>query len=268
VQGYPYPGGYPPPPPQRSSGPNVLVIVLIVLVVLMIFGGGACLFCVGLAASVDDGKAEVDGGGATGLVHDELTKGLEGQLQKQGIPADSVACPRVRGKAFTCELVVGADTAKLEVKDTGAGYSFDVPNTAFLDGQKLAASFAQQIDPKLVVPCFKGSLMKAVGASFTCDVTNAAGAKTGTVTVAVNDAKGSVHLEYEGTRTVPIAKPAAKPQAGPRVVDFVCPAGKKPGGAVRAGCLCGDEILGTACGAPGNFTDVVETPRGCRFTCN
>ena len=24
----------------------------------------------------------------------------------------------------------------------------------------------------------------------------------------------------------------------------------------------------SACGAPGNFTDVVETPRGCRFTCS
>jgi hypothetical protein len=51
-------------------------------------------------------------------------------------------------------------------------------------------------------------------------------------------------------------------------VDFVCPPGKAPGGAVRSGCLCGSDILGTACGAPGNFTDVVETPRGCRFTCN
>ncbi len=58
------------------------------------------------------------------------------------------------------------------------------------------------------------------------------------------------------------------PTAKKRTIDFVCPPGKKAGGAVRAGCLCGDEILGSACGAPGNFTAVSELPNGCRFVCN
>ncbi len=68
-------------------------------------------------------------------------------------------------------------------------------------------------------------------------------------------------------KPVVTAKPAPTPAAGPRVVDFVCPPGKPPGGAVRAGCLCGSDILGTACGAPGDFVEVTETPRGCRFVC-
>ena len=75
--------------------------------------------------------------------------------------------------------------------------------------------------------------------------------------------------------SVPVPTPVAPtpiapraPVAKKRTVDFVCPPGKKAGGAVRAGCLCGDEILGSACGAPGNFTDVTETPSGCRFVCS
>jgi hypothetical protein len=70
-----------------------------------------------------------------------------------------------------------------------------------------------------------------------------------------------------------VAKPAATPnfpvapKKGPRTVDFVCPQGKPPAGTVRGGCLCGSEILGTACGSSG-FTDVVATAKGCRFTCD
>lgn len=61
--------------------------------------------------------------------------------------------------------------------------------------------------------------------------------------------------------------PAASTKKGPRVVDFVCPPGKAPGGVVRAGCMCGSDILGTACGA-GGFSDVEPTAKGCRFTCD
>lgn len=68
--------------------------------------------------------------------------------------------------------------------------------------------------------------------------------------------------------TVPSPIPPRAPIAKKRTVDFTCPPGKKAGGAVRAGCLCGDDILGSACGAPGNFTDVSEIPNGCRFVCN
>jgi len=74
-------------------------------------------------------------------------------------------------------------------------------------------------------------------------------------------------LQPTPTPTRPSLAPRA-PVAKKRVVDFACPQGKKAGGAVRAGCVCGDEILGTACGAPGNFTDVTETPTGCRFVCD
>lgn len=72
----------------------------------------------------------------------------------------------------------------------------------------------------------------------------------------------------------PSAKPAKAAPVGPpapgkkgRTVDFVCPPGKPPAGTVRAGCMCGSEILGTACGS-GGFTDVVATAKGCRFTCD
>ena len=65
------------------------------------------------------------------------------------------------------------------------------------------------------------------------------------------------------------ARPVVPPPAakGPRTVDFVCPAGQPPQGVVRAGCLCGSEILGTACGPGTGFLDVTPTARGCRFSC-
>jgi hypothetical protein len=258
-----------------------LVIVLIVLGVLFVFGAGSCLICVGLAASVDDpnkaGPVASASPAGTNLVRDSLSRDLETKLRAQGIPATTVSCPATRGKNFTCELAINADRAGLEVRDTGSGFAFEVPNTAFLDGAKLASSFqttiASKVDGRLRVPCFAGTLMKKVGTEFSCDVLVGT-TKAGTVTVTVDDAKGSVRMNYLGSGTTPTpatpppATPTPKPQGGPRVVDFVCPPGKAPGGAVRAGCLCGNDILGTACGAPGNFTDVVETPRGCRFTCN
>jgi len=256
----------------------VLTIVLIVVAVLFVLGAGSCLLCVGLAASVDSpdqpGAVSTTSPAGTGLVRDALALDLETKLRAQGIPATTVMCPPKRGKSFTCELAINADRASLEVEDTGSGFAFEVPNTAFLDGAKLAVSFqatiASKVDGRLRVPCFTGTLMKKVGSEFSCDVMVGT-AKAGTVAVTVDDAKGNVRMNFTGQGTTPATPtPTAKPQApsGPRVVDFVCPPGKAPGGAVRAGCLCGSEILGTACGAPGNFTDVVETPRGCRFSCN
>jgi hypothetical protein len=255
-----------------------LVIVLIVLGVLLVLGAGSCLLCVGIAATVGDGAEHSDAAAitvttpGTNLVRDAMALDLETKLRAQGVPATTVMCPPQRGKSFTCELTVNADRAALEVRDTGTGFAFEVPNTAFLDGAKLTTSFqttiAAKVDARLRAPCFTGTLMKKVGSEFSCDVMVGA-AKAGTVAVSVEDAKGGVKMNYtgQGTTPAPTAKPAAPP-SGPRVVDFVCPPGKAPGGAVRAGCLCGDDILGTACGAPGNFKDVVETPRGCRLTCN
>lgn len=79
-----------------------------------------------------------------------------------------------------------------------------------------------------------------------------------------------VHLPDLRPTSTPTPKAPPKPAApakGPRVVDFVCPPGQAPQGVVRAGCLCGSEILGTACGTAGGFVDVQPTARGCRFTC-
>jgi|GEM_PF-3065825 len=270
---YPYPQR-----PPHSSGSNVLVIVLVVVVALLILGGGGCLLCVGLAASAGDSEhaspTPAPAAGGRAMVRDGLAIDLESRLRAQGVPATSVLCPAEQGEAFECELTVGADRAAVHVKKTAAGIAFDVPGVAFLDGAKLTASFAttiaSKVDPTLRVPCFTGTLMKAVGTTFTCDVTRGTAA-AGSVTVRVDDAKGSVKMEYAGAaganaKAAP-AKPAS-PVAGPRVVDFVCPAGKAPGGAVRAGCVCGSEILGTACGAAGSFTEVTETARGCRFVCS
>lgn len=272
-------GYYQPPPPPRSSGVSALTIVLIVLVVVLVLGGGGCLLCIGLAASVDDSSkptapASPIAPAGTNMVRDSVAQNLETKLRQQGVPATSVLCPASRSPAaFQCELTVGSDRATIQVRDTGAGFSFDVPDTAFLDGAKLTSVFqttiASKVDPKLRVPCFTGTLMKKVGSQFSCEVVTGA-VPAGTVVVTVDDAKGGVHMDYTGTRT-PSAAPAPKPApvapaAGPRVVDFVCPAGQAPGGAVRAGCLCGSDILGSACG-PGGFTDVTGTPRGCRFVC-
>jgi hypothetical protein len=246
--------------------------VLIVLGVLLVLGGGACLVCVGIAASVSEdgseGGAPIASAATPGLVHDSFARDLETRLRQQGIPATSVLCPAQQGSTFECELAVGADRAQIHVKRGAAGFEFDVPNTAFLDGAKLASSFATtiatKVDPKLRVPCFTGTLMKTVGSQFTCEVTSG-GAAAGTLVVTVDDAKGNARMDFTSTKTTQFKVAPAK--TAPRVVDFVCPPGKAPGGAVRGGCVCGSEILGTACGAPGSFTDVTETPRGCRFVC-
>lgn len=282
MQGYPPPHGYPPPygypPPPPRSGMSALTIVLIVVVVLLVLGGGGCLVCVGAAALLDDGEHGTPAtptGAPTAaqtrtLVRDKMAIDLETRLRQQGVPATSVLCPQAPEGDFDCELTVGADRAAIVVKRGPTGFAFDVPNTAFLAGDKLATFFqtniASKIDPRLKVACFTGTLMKAVGSTFTCDVTSG-GAPAGKVDVSVSDAAGNVKMDYVATRTVPLATPPAQPSKGPRVVDFVCPPGQAPGGAVRAGCLCGSEILGTACGAPGNFVDVTATPRGCRFVC-
>jgi len=250
MQGYPYPA---PRPPQSS---NTLVIVLVIVVAVLLLGGASCVMCVGLAAFVGDN----DAGEAKVTPADDVTAQLEAQMRKQGVDVTRVTCPPVQGEHFVCELVVGADRAAVNVTRTSKGIAFDTPNVAFLDGAKLLALFRAQVSRELTVPCFTGMLMKNVGAEFSCRVLSGA-AEVGDVKVSVGNAAGDVRLTY-----VPDAKPQA-PRRGPRVVELTCPPGQPPGGAVRAGCLCGDEIIGTACGAPGNFTDVVGTPRGCRFTC-
>lgn len=268
---YPNPYGYQQPPPRPSGGSNVLVIVLIVLVVMLALGGGGCLFCIGLAASTSDtndadatAPATTTGTLANGpLERTPLALQIEQKMRSEGVPVQSILCPKAPQGSFTCELVaLSGDRADVVVTPGATGLSFDVPNTAFLDGAKLTKTFqgiVATINPRLRAPCLTGTLMKKVGVSFTCDVVDGT-APAGKITVNVLDGAGGVKMTYEGPRPGVAAKA--------RTVDFVCPPGKKPGGAVRGGCVCGSEILGTACGAPGNFTDVTETPTGCRFVCN
>ena len=268
---YPPNYGYRPPGPPPSSGPNVLVIVLIVLVVALVLGGGGCLLCIGIAASGADSKepavATTEPGSATNggaLERTATARQIEQKMRSEGVPVQSLLCPKDPQGAFTCELVsTSGDRADVVVTPGGSGLAYDVPNTAFLDGAKLTRTFAgitASINPRLRATCFVGTLMKKVDTSFVCDVVDGV-APAGKVTVTVKDSAGNVKMDYEGPRPSGVV-----PRK--RTVDFVCPAGKKPGGAVRAGCLCGSEILGTACGAPGSFTDVTETPTGCRFVCN
>ncbi len=276
---YPNPYGHRPPPARPSGGSNVLLIVLIVLVVALVLGGGGCLLCIGLAASVNDGAeggvAEIDGGGGTRpkgpLERTATALQIEQKMRSEGVPVQSISCPKDPVGPFTCELVAtSGDRADVVVTPGATGLSYDVPNTAFLDGAKMTRTFQEitaATNPRLRAPCFTGTVMKKVGSSYTCDVVDGA-VPAGKVTVSVLDAKGGVKLTYEGPQRPGAPAAAATGAAKPRVVDFVCPPGKAPGGAVRGGCVCGSEILGTACGASGGFTDVTETPRGCRFVCN
>ena len=258
---------------------STLTIVLIVVGVVLVLGGGGCLLCVGLAASsyveaTDEAGAppgEATGAAApAGLVRDDFSRDLEAKLRQQGIPATTVMCPSAHAARFKCDLAVNADHAALDVRDTGTGYAFEVPNTAFLDGVKLTTTFqgqvASKLDPRLRVPCFTGTLMKAVASSFTCDVV-VGSVKSGDVVVTVNDQKGNVRMDYTGDARAEAPAPPAKKPSRRRFVEITCEGGG-PGEPVRAGCLCGSQILGTACGAPGNFTEVIATPRGCRFTCD
>lgn len=272
---YPPPHGYgyghQAPPPK--SGSNVLVIVLVVLVVSLVLGGGGCLLCVGLAATVaDDAASAVEGGASpvssarAPLVRSPLAVQLEGALKGTKVPVAQVTCPETPPKGtFTCELTTtSGDRADVEVKAGASGLAYEVPGVAFLDGAKLATQFqaiaASLNRPRARASCFTGTLMKKVGQDFACAVTEGQ-SPAGNVTVSVEDKNGAVHMTYEAPAPGAVA-------VKPRTVDFVCPPGQKPGGAVRGGCVCGDTILGTACGVAGSFTDVVETPTGCRFTCN
>jgi hypothetical protein len=256
-----------------------LTIVLIVIIVALVLGGGGCLMCVGLAAVAGD--TENNKGTTTptavappnapppaiGLTRNAVARDIEGKLRAKGLPVRSVACPAPSSLGYECELVADSgDRAQVRVTPAaGGGFDFNVPDMALLEGAKLAqlfqSSVASRVNTPLRVPCFTGILMKRVGTQFTCDVF-AGATPSGTVTVTVEDENGKVNLNYTVTQTF---KPT--PTGAKRTVDFVCPAGLPPSGVVRAGCMCGSQILGTACGGSG-FTDVTPTARGCLFVCN
>jgi hypothetical protein len=236
--------------------------------------------CVGLAAVAKNG--EDDNGTkptptavappnapppTVGLTRNAVARDIEGKLRAKGLPVRSVACPAPSSLGYECELVVDSgDRAQVRVTPGAAGgFDFNVPDVAILEGAKLAqlfqSSIASRVSGPLRVPCFTGILMKRVGTQFTCDVF-AGATPSGVVTVTVEDDAGKVNLNYTVTQTF---KPT--PTGAKRTVDFVCPAGHPPSGVVRAGCMCGNQILGSACGASG-FTDVTPTARGCQFVCN
>jgi hypothetical protein len=258
-----------------------LTIALIIMVVVLVLGGGGCLMCVGLAAVVKDGE---DNNGTTtttttaapppnapppavGLTRNAVAREVEGKLRAKGLPVRSVACPAPSTLGYACELVTDSgDRAQIRVTPAaGGGFDFTVLDVAILEGAKLAqlfqSSVASKVDARLRVPCFTGILMKRVGTQFTCDVF-AGATPSGSVTVTVEDEAGKVNINYTVTQTF---KPT--PTGAKRTVDFVCPAGQPPSGVVRAGCMCGSQILGSACGTSG-FTDVTPTARGCLFVCN
>jgi hypothetical protein len=261
------------------------IIVLIVVVVLLVLGGGGCLVCFGLAASQSASNpppavtapvvtttppslstTDVPQGD---LVRDATAREIEVKLRAKGLPAQLVMCPRTHIGTFYCDLTSDAgDHASVRVRPAaGGGYDWDVPSSAFLEGTKLNTLFQSSVAGKttdaLRVPCFTGILMKKVGEEFSCPVL-ANGSPAGSVSVLVEDADGKVKLNYTLTKTTNI-----KPTGTHHTVDFKCPPGKPPNGVVRAGCLCGDLILGDACrGGPGVFTDVQPTATGCRFTCD
>lgn len=284
MQGYPPPGyGYPqqqpppgyqpgyqgyPPPPQQPSGNKTLIIVLVVIGVILLLGGGSCVVCVGLASVANTPDPTMD--------HTANATEIEISMRAKQVPVDKVLCPKKPATdIFQCELTTTTgDTATVNVTKGATKLAWEVQNTAFLDGDKLTGIFASKLagsNTNLRVPCFKGTLMKPVGSTFKCPVLDGS-SSAGEVSVLVVNKEGTVNMNYDNPFAVPtpVATPtpvAPRTPRGPRIVDFTCPAGKAPGGAVRAGCLCGSEIIGTACGAPGNFTDVTASPRGCRFTC-
>lgn len=272
----PYGHGYGGPP--QNKGPNVLLIVILVLGVLMVLGGASCLVCVGfgaLGAATDTTPASNEAPlVAEELERNALARQLETAMTARKVPVKEILCPKdVSASNVDCRLETpSGDRATVKVTRGATGLAFDTPGVAFLEGPRLAATFSGIVGARgarLTVPCFSGTLMKPVGQDFTCPVMNGS-ANAGTVTVSVLDGQGGVKMSVDATAGGEPVRPAPVPtgKARPRTVDFVCPPGQKPGGAVRAGCLCGDTILGTACGAPGSFTDVVETPMGCRFTCD
>lgn len=213
-------GGYghgpPPAPPKRS---NALWIVLAILAAVFVFGGGSCLLCVGLAAvSSDTSATSPEGSTASdGLARTELAEKLEKVLEGGKVPVGSVRCPEHAPSqgTFSCELVTTqGDRAELVVTYAPTGLAYDVPGVALLDGAMLATTFrgiVASVDPALHAPCLTGTLMKKVGADFTCPVF-AGDTPAGTLTVHVLDKAGQVKMDFEGAAPTPGA--TATPPAG------------------------------------------------------
>ena len=205
--GHGYPGAPYPEPPRPPKSSNVLIIVIAVLAGALIVGGGSCLLCVGLAAVASD----ADDGGQAPTPSSPVTetpaptpvaRKLETALEANGVPVRSVLCPRdvpSRG-SFTCQLeTLHGDRAAIVVTVGDDGMAYDVPDTAFLDGAKLEATFrgiVARVNPRLQAPCLTGTLMKPVGADFTCPVFDR-GNEAGTLTVQVLNKSGEVKMTYD-----------------------------------------------------------------------
>ncbi|MBX3252316.1 MAG: hypothetical protein KF901_34400, partial [Myxococcales bacterium] len=135
---------------------------------------------------------------------------LEEALRANKVPVGRVLCPKTPPAqgSFTCALeTTQGDRADLVVTVGPQGLAYDAPDVAFLDGAKLEATFRGIVaakNPRLRAPCLTGTLMKKVGAAFTCPVFDGS-TEAGVLTVSVLDKSGQVKMVYEGNANQGVA---------------------------------------------------------------
>jgi hypothetical protein len=193
--------------------------VLAIIGALLVIGGGACVLCVGLAAVASDQDASASTPSPDGdLGRTPVAVKLEEALRATKVPVGEVLCPKEAPSqgTFKCMLeTTQGDHAEIVVTIGPKGLSYDVADTAFLDGAKLETTFrgiVATINPRLRAPCLTGTLMKHVGTDFTCPVVDGA-TPAGTLTVSVLDKSGQVKMSYESSSN-PGAPPSTQPKGG------------------------------------------------------
>ena len=180
-----HPGGYGPPgPPYGPHGPQKRTssawIVVAIIVAVLVVGAGGCIVCVGVAGvlgvatpSLTSEPESTPSG--DGLERTEVAEKLEGALRGTNVPVASVRCPKPAPfqSTYTCELVTTqVDRANVIVTTAATSLSYDVPDVAFPDGaiRGDVPGDRREGQPRLRAPCLTGTLMKTVGADFTCPV--------------------------------------------------------------------------------------------------
>ena len=129
------------------------------------------------------------GAGSSGATA-KLETAIQASLAGKGVALKKVSCPSSK-PPFDCTVETGlGDTLPAHCAMSGTDLDWEI-NAAILDGHKLEGL----INSTLVVDaqCPPGNLLKAVGATFTCDAVDKKGAKS-KVDVLVEDKTGKVHI--------------------------------------------------------------------------
>lgn len=139
-------------------------------------------------------------------VEQQITDKLNAEYAKIGQKVDSVSCDQSEkspkpGAKFTCDAKVGDAVVPVEVtvKDEDMNAAFVTTKKLFnltTLGSQLAPQVSEQVKQKVTIDCGTGLKAEEPGASFTCPVTAAVGAKA-TLTLKVGPMNGQDSWEVK-----------------------------------------------------------------------